>query len=136
VVPDNELLKSEFHADYARQVGFRHLIGGMLGVRCATPIAFQRNSRSAPFDDRDRRLLSRLLPHLQRALQLKERLAVSSRIQLGFDALDMPTIAVLIVDGSMRVMHANTAARRLADFNRCGLSMNHPDRLPPRVTWC
>ncbi|WP_162600922.1 hypothetical protein [Paraburkholderia sp. C35] len=123
LVPDEVLLKSEFYVDFARAAGIRHVLGGSLGVRSASPIALQRDARAGAFDEDDRRLLLMLLPHLQRALQLEERLAVTHRTRLGMGALDALAIGVVVVDGAMRVLHANTAASRLMDGARCGLTM-------------
>jgi DNA-binding CsgD family transcriptional regulator len=64
-----------------------------------------------------------LLPHLQRALQLEKRLAIADRTHLGSGALDALAIAVVLVDRSMRILHANAAASRLMDGSRCGLAM-------------
>lgn len=130
IVPDDVLLKSEFYVDFARGAGVRHLLGGMLGVRAATPIGIQRDARSGPFDEGDRQLLMMLLPHLQRALQLEERLALANRTQLGTGALDTLAISVVIVDGTMRVLHANAAANRLMDAGHCGLAMTRSGPRP------
>ncbi len=130
IVPDRTLTKSEFYTDYARVAGFRHLLGGMLGMDSATPIGFMRDPRSGPFDDNDRRVLLALLPHLQRALQLEARLAVADRTQLGVSALDALAIAVVLMDATMRVLHANAAASRLMEGNRCGLAMTRSGPCP------
>jgi hypothetical protein len=76
-------------------------------------------------------LLLALLPYLQRTLQLEERLAVADRTQLGVGTLDTLTIAVVLVDTVMRVLHANAAASRLIEDNRCGLA---PTRSASRPT--
>ncbi len=123
VVQYSTLTKSEFYADYARPAGFRYLLGGLLGTESFTPMSFVRDASSGPFDDADKRRLLTLLPHLQRALQLEKRLAVAERTQLGVGALDALAIAVVLVDGAMRVLHANAAASRLMGDNRCGLAM-------------
>ena len=115
----------------SRTAGFRHLLSDTLGTDWATPIGFIRDTSSGPFDDSDRCLSLALLPYLQRTLQLEERLAVADRTQLGVGTLDTLTIAVVLVDTVMRVLHANSAASRLIEDNRCGLA---PTRSASRPT--
>jgi DNA-binding NarL/FixJ family response regulator len=122
IVPDPVFTRSQFYADFARKTGRRYMIGGLLGLRDATPIGFHREAAAGPFDEDDRRTLLALLPHLQRALQLRERLVCDSA-QLGAAALDAVPFAVIIVDGSMRVLHGNHAAVRLASAARSGLTI-------------
>jgi DNA-binding CsgD family transcriptional regulator/PAS domain-containing protein len=123
IVPYSTLNKSEYFADYARPAGFRYLLGGLSGAESFAPIGFSRDARSGPFSDADKRRLLTLLPHLQRALQLEKRLAIADRTHLGSGALDALAIAVVLVDRSMRILHANAAASRLMDGSRCGLAM-------------
>ena len=123
IVPYSTLNKSEYFSDYARPAGFRYLLGGLPGTQSFAPIGFSRDASSGPFDDADKRRLMTLLPHLQRALQLEKRLAVADRAHLGSGALDALAIAVVLVDGAMRILHANAAASRLMEGDRCGLAM-------------
>jgi DNA-binding CsgD family transcriptional regulator/PAS domain-containing protein len=123
IVPYSTLVKSEYYADFARPAGFRYLLGGLPGADSFAPIGFSRDASSGPFSDADKRRLLTLLPHLQRALQLEKRLAIADRTHLASGALDALAIAVVLVDRTMRILHANAAASRLMDGSRCGLAM-------------
>lgn len=59
----------------------------------------------------DRRLLSALTPHLERALQLRRQLAAAEHRQRYLcDAFDRLAIAIAILDGRCRLIYANRAA--------------------------
>jgi DNA-binding NarL/FixJ family response regulator len=120
-VPDAVFLNSEFYRDYARQRGIRHMVGGVLDSGMVTPIGFTRDAAAGPFEDDERRALRTLLPHLQRALQLRSRLGTESS-RLGTGALDALSIAVIVVDAGMRVRHANSAAVTLTG-SVCGIAL-------------
>ncbi len=121
IVPDAEFLSSEFYNDFGRHAGFRHMIGGVLHAATATMISFTRDAAAGSFDERDRRALQSLMPHLQRALQLRGRFEPDAS-GLGAGALDALSIAVIVVDGNMRVKHANAAAVALTN-GACGMSV-------------
>ncbi|MFM0337415.1 hypothetical protein [Paraburkholderia fungorum] len=122
IVPDTEFLNSEFYNDFGRHAGFRHMIGGLLDAETATTISFTRDAAAGSFEERDRRTLQSLMPHLQRALQLRNRFEPDTS-RLGAGALDALSIAVIVVDGNMRVKHANAAAVALTNEG-CGITVS------------
>ena len=130
IVPDREFLNSEFYNDFGRHAGFRHMIGGLLSAETAVSIAFTRDVAAGPFDERDRHTLQSLMPHLQRALQLRKRFEPDAS-RLGAGALDALSIAVMVVDGNMRVKLANAAAVALTN-GVCGMTVSRagPDLSP------
>jgi len=134
IVPDREFLNSEFYNDFGRHAGFRHMIGGLLSAETAVSIAFTRDVAAGPFDERDRHTLQSLMPHLQRALQLRKRFEPDAS-RLGAGALDALSIAVMVVDGNMRVKHANAAAVALTN-GVCGMTVSRagPDPSPGSTT--
>jgi DNA-binding NarL/FixJ family response regulator len=130
IVPDREFLDSEFYNDYGRHAGFRHMIGGLLSTETAVSIAFTRDAAAGPFEEHDRHVLQLLMPHLQRAIQLRNRFEPDAS-RLGAGALDALSIAVIVVDGTLRVKHANAAAVALTN-GHCGMTVSRtgPDRSP------
>lgn len=124
IVPDEEFLRSEYYADFARHHGRRYVVGGMLGGQHPTPIGLHRAESSSPFTAEDRRLLEILLPHVQRALDLRERLSVQeSARRMTVGALDALASGMVIVDAASRVRFANAASRRALSRPGSGLAM-------------
>jgi PAS domain-containing protein len=113
LVPDAAFLRSEYYYDFARRHERRHMLGGMLGLSQPAPIGFFRGDDSEPFGERDVRLLESVLPHFQRALELRARLSRSSEAEaLTSAVLDSLPSAVAIVDADLKVRFANRSARQ------------------------
>ena len=124
IVPEHELLRSEYYTDFARHHGRRYVVGGILGRKNATPIGLYRAETSCPFTPEDCRLLEMLLPHVQRALDLRERLAAQdSTLRVTVGVLDMLPTSMVIVDAGSRVRFANAAARRALSRPGSGMAM-------------
>ena len=124
VVPEATLLNSEYFADYARRNGRRHFLGGLVGTRQPVHLGFFRPDGARPFSPEDCRALELVLPHLQRALELHERLnvqAASLRITMG--ALDAVPIGIVLVDAGSRVRFANAAAIGACGTPGSGIAM-------------
>lgn len=130
LVPDAELLRSEFYNDFGRQLGLRWVAGTVarLGEAGAMPICIHRPDDAQPFSREERRLLDSLLPHIRRALQLRHRLR-GAEAATGFAVLDALPHPVLVLDEEMRVLLANPAAEALAAAPRPAFRL-HLDRLP------
>jgi DNA-binding NarL/FixJ family response regulator/PAS domain-containing protein len=122
LVPEKTFLRSEFYADFARLHGRRHMIGGMVGIADASPVALFRGEGESPFSAEDVALLQTLLPHLQRALELRQRLAHDREAawtnHAAFEALP---VAVACVDAGMRIRSINAAARKFLSDKEAGL---------------
>ena len=64
------------------------------------------------------------MPHLQRALQLRARLAPETRTSsIGTVALNALSACVVVVDGTMQVLHVNEAGASLTSPGRSGLTV-------------
>ncbi len=114
LVDDGALRNSEFHADYLRRLDIFRIMGSLmpLGATGDLGLALYRPERTSNFDEGERRVLLALLPHLRRAMQLGHRLELDG-MRDAAAALDaMPTGAV-VVDETLRVLHANRAAQRI-----------------------
>jgi DNA-binding CsgD family transcriptional regulator len=137
-VPVSVYLESEAWNDFARRVGpgIFHCVGGSvtLGSPAVGLVGLHRPRSSRPFERSDRAGLALLLPHLQRALEIRQKFAaIEQRDALAFGALEHLAIATLIVRADGKVVFANAAARRLAEARdgfvlggeRTGLAAGH-----------
>lgn len=132
LVEESVMLRGEFYNDFARQFGRRHVMGGMLGIEQATPIIVYRpdGARAFTYEDCDR--LRSVLPHIQRGLELREKLMrheQSSRLAMSM--LDSMPISMILVDAGGRVRFANAAGVRALSRPGSGLSIL---RSGPRLT--
>jgi PAS domain-containing protein len=120
LVPEQAFLRSEYYCDFARHHERRHLMAGLIGVTEVMPFGLFRANDAKPFGIGERRILHALLPHLQRAVDLRARLVQQSRAGWATRAaLDALPIGVAIVDAGLRIHFANQAARNdlaVADF--------------------
>jgi DNA-binding NarL/FixJ family response regulator len=113
IVPEQSLLHSEYYVDFARRYERRHLLAGLVGVSEATPVSLYRAHDAKPFEASEGRLLQGLLPHLQRALELRARLGRDSQMAWATRAaLDGLPIGVAVVDAGLRIHFANQAGNR------------------------
>jgi len=125
ILPSTVLRRTEFYDGYMRPAGVLHGLAACLRRRGDDVESFTivRSPRGEPFDARDVRAASPLIPHLQRALQIHERLAHLHRTRLALaDGLDQLGHGVVVVDGRGRLMFANRAARAIV-AQRDGLSI-------------
>jgi PAS domain-containing protein len=120
LVPEQAFLRSEYYCDFARHHERRHLMAGLIGVTEVMPFGLFRANDAKPFGIEERRVLHALLPHLQRAVELRARLGQEARAGWATRAaLDALPIGVAIVDAGLRIHFANLAARNdlaAADF--------------------
>ncbi len=113
LVSENEFLRSEYYFDFARHHERRHMIGGMAGITEATPVLVFRDDAAGAFDETHVRLLQTLMPHVQRALEVRQRLALDERfVSMTRAALDALPVGVGIVDREMKIRFINDVARK------------------------
>jgi DNA-binding CsgD family transcriptional regulator/PAS domain-containing protein len=123
MIPDSVLLRSEYYGDFARHYERRHMIGGMVGVTQATPVAVFRAEGTPPFGQRELDLLLHLLPHMQNALELRTRLAHDSQsVWLTRAALDALPSGVGVVDAGLKIRFVNETAAKYLASPEAGLS--------------
>jgi DNA-binding CsgD family transcriptional regulator len=86
-----------------------------------TQIYLQRSPQQQPFDRAELDLLNGLVPHLQRAIQLRQRfIALQSGQQLLASSLDALAMPALLFDEYCRIAHINrSAAALLASTRDC-----------------
>jgi DNA-binding CsgD family transcriptional regulator/PAS domain-containing protein len=115
LIPDREYSETEFYRDFARPIGIFHM------VACGIPIApgrtfitgAHRPAGAPRFGRRDKARFDALLPHLQRMLQLRDRLAAGAAPTLALATLDALAAGVVVCDADGRVLFANAAADAL-----------------------
>ncbi len=125
LVPDEELLESEYYLNYLKPIGLFHI----LGVDTVEPdgmkarLRLARRPDEAPFDEKHKALCEHLLPHLRRAIQIHARLSrTETERDLYADAVDHLSVATLILDERGRVLNTNAMAQALLE-TRDGLSI-------------
>lgn len=120
LVPREEQARSGFYQEWLRHLGIHHMLGavfpsadGAIGV-----LGIHRPRRAGAYTRSERRQASLVLPHLQRALRLGQRLAARSHLQAAtLTALDRLDTGVLMLDGACRIIHASAMARSLLREN-------------------
>lgn len=115
LVPPEELLRSEWY-EYCQRLDAFHVLGAQFHVsgELSGQFGAQRPRHSRGFDESSRRTMSLLLPHLQRALQIKVRLGLCERLSaVTLDLLERAGIAVMMLDESRRLLFANPLADRM-----------------------
>jgi DNA-binding NarL/FixJ family response regulator len=74
-------------------------------------LAFGRHIDAGPFGDREEEILQLLIPHLQRAASITRLLELTASEHASLKAtIDALNVAIVLVDGDLRILHANPAA--------------------------
>ncbi len=111
-----ELRRTEFHADFLRPYDIEHSLAAVIARddETAAFVTVQRSGAMGEFDDDELRLVSALVPHLQRALALHRRLGAARDVgQSLIDVAERARWGVVFLDRERRVVFANAAARAL-----------------------
>jgi len=119
-------LRSEYYNDFLQRIGIFHGLGAVLAPEPGSLgfLASFRPPSEGQFDAATLELVTRLLPHVQRALQLHRRaghLAWKSAATLA--SVDQLGVAFMAVDATSRILVANALAERLLDGG--GLGSHH-----------
>jgi DNA-binding CsgD family transcriptional regulator/PAS domain-containing protein len=110
---DGILRRSEIWNDFLRSLDSFHLIGGCIFRDGASTSNFTiiRSERLGPYGEPDVALLRRLMPHLQRAVRIHQRLSGIDRgLSPIAEVADRLNEAFVLLDGDGRVLFANRAA--------------------------
>lgn len=110
LVSPKEQQSSGFYQEWLRAIDIHHMVGavfpgsdGTLGV-----LGIHRPERAGAYTDDDRRKVAFLLPHLQRALWLGQKLSVAATRQMAAEAvLEGIDAAVFVVDRHRRIVALN-----------------------------
>lgn len=116
LISDAEFERTEICSDWAKPLGIFYLVGAVfpvsndeLGV-----LGIHRPRASGNYTEDEKALVGQFLPHLQRALQIRRRLA-DPAIERGaaLDALERSGTATVVAGRDGRVLYANNRAERL-----------------------
>jgi len=120
LIGDAQFERTEFCNDFCqrldtfRVLGTSFLVDDVLGS-----VGIHRSRRARRFDEHDRDILSLLVPHLQRSLQIHRRLQLAERnCAASLRLLDSLSIGVILVDRAARILFANPVADRALQAGR------------------
>lgn len=113
--------RSEFYQDYLIPNGFRYGTGTSLLASSNVDISFGLLDEAQAFSrEKHLPLLNRITPHLQRSLQLGQRLQqLSSQVELGSNFIDTLPQPVIVCSSSGTVIYANRGANALLAVEHC-----------------
>jgi DNA-binding CsgD family transcriptional regulator len=113
---DQALLhKSEFYNDFCQKAGFGHVLTSKFAVRSDVGMVnLTRPIHKPEFDERDRQRLEILAPHVQRAVQIQQRLSAAEKERaLTHEMLERLDVGIMILEVDSRLVFANAIARRV-----------------------
>lgn len=119
--------QTEFYTDFSRVVDTVHVMGLprlSIGAGTAAEVGVHRGASQYDFSQRDIRRLENLVPHLQRALQLRQRLGPRLHTNVGLAALEAFAFGCIICDRAGCVLFANSAACALEADGRITLALS------------
>src|SRR5262249_15060130 len=126
IVPDHQAMRTEYFNDFLRPLGLLHAIG-MVPLKTgsvASLLSLMRRIGAPSFADTDFDLLARLMPHLQRAITIHQRLgAADLGRSAANEALDRLTIGVVILDQDGKAIFFNKQGETVLG-QRDGLLLN------------
>jgi DNA-binding CsgD family transcriptional regulator len=117
VCPDSEVLRSEYYADFLKPQDIFHNIGATIlcDGSMAALMTVLRPYSGGHFDEEQVRLVQVLMPHLQRALQIHQRLRLAEfRCDAAGEALNRMPVGIFVINSSWLSQPLNTAAERIA----------------------
>jgi DNA-binding CsgD family transcriptional regulator len=136
VQSDADFRRSAMYNDIIRPQGLWHWGFSTVAKEgeFAAIFGILRGETSGTFDDQERALLARLLPHFQRAAQISLRLGVldKGRDIFTVELLETLSVGVAIVDTHRRLLYANRIAEKVLRTG-AGLRVSQ-GRLNPQVT--
>ena len=118
--PDSILDASEFYHDFLRPIDAFHQFCGFIdkSETAVSLISTLRPQRAGPFGDDAVQLLRLLMPHLQRAIQLHQKIAgLQAKATSAADGLDYLPIGFLAVDSKGKVLVMNRRAEEILRLN-------------------
>jgi DNA-binding CsgD family transcriptional regulator/PAS domain-containing protein len=113
VVEERELERSFIYNEYLRRIGVYRLVGTVIPMEGGwhAPLGIHRPRDGGDFSLDEAKRLERLLPHLQRALEMQRRLQQAGQVERSVHAvLDRLSVGVIILSATGRLVLANSAA--------------------------
>lgn len=116
LLPMRELARSEIYTDFLRTFDIPHFLATWLHKAPDRLVAltFHGSHRRGPFEREETERLVPLLPHLSRALEIRDRLETQRfRAEALVATADRLTFGVLVLDAMGRILDANVMAQKL-----------------------
>lgn len=115
-LPNAKLVKTEFYSDFLRPLDILYSMNLVLfrDEELAGNLTMERSKARGVFTSRERAILTRLTPHLQRALEVQRRLSVSAAGDV-VGSVELLGHAAFVLDFRGVVVHMNARARELLD---------------------
>jgi DNA-binding CsgD family transcriptional regulator len=116
MVTDTEFQETEFYRDWCRHLDVFYVVGavfpsgpGELGV-----LGIHRPRSAGSYEEEDKYLVARFLPHLQRALRIRDQLTqAAAQRSVSSDILDRCETAAMLVAADGLILYANRQAEAL-----------------------
>lgn len=134
LIDTTSLLRTEW-SDYLRMTDTLHVIGGQYHIskNHLGLIGIHRSPTQGAYDELDRRKMEMLLPHFQRAMQLRKKLEMAEQCNaLSLDILGNLGVGMILVETDCRVLFVNRTADKLLQ-QQCGLIVSQ-GRLCPKIS--
>lgn len=116
MLPSAGILKTEMYRQLLAPRGYRYgtLVLLSVTVRRLEALSIWRSMEQGPMEEDGIRLLNLLLPHMQRALEIRSVIGVAHQRLAGAEAMvDASTTATFLLTKEGRVLHRNAAAELL-----------------------
>jgi hypothetical protein len=112
LISDAEMERSEFWHDWCQKLGIFYVVGAAFPVANGeiAALGIHRPRASGTYEEDDKRRVGLFLPHLQRALQVRRRLAAPAIAHHAtLDALERTGTATLVASRDGRILYANAS---------------------------
>lgn len=123
-MPKEELLRTEYYNDFLKPQSIHSTLMIRLGLRGAagTVLSIQRPEARGQFSRRDLEIAAYYHPHLIRAFNLSQKLAIDRALDQGLASVfDRSAQGLYLLDETGRILRANPAGEALLAQD-CGLS--------------
>lgn len=116
LIPEQELLDSDYYQHYLEPAGVFHIIGtdtrepnGLIAR-----LRISRSKNEQPFCEQDKAFLHQLAPHLQQAVEIHARLSeIKSERNIYASAVDRLAVGTIILDEQGQILKSNDLASQL-----------------------
>jgi DNA-binding CsgD family transcriptional regulator len=113
VLHSSELVRTEYYADYLRHIEIFHAINVCLWRShdaMANLTLFR--PKGTPFEKTERTMLSRLYPHVRRALEIHRRTTSTGVLERTLNPVERLNACAMLVDERGEVVYANSRAEQ------------------------
>lgn len=115
-----EIRHSDFYHDWLHKIDIHHMLGMTLALADDTVavLGIHRSKDRQHYQSQERQKLAILVPHLERALQLRQRLQANAIEQFAsYEVMQSLDTAVFVIDAMRHVLFANRRAHQLMTQN-------------------